>query len=243
VEKLGKLNSTQTWQLTLRRLVRLPETSQIKLQWWAEDFDAVVIATGPYVSPHVPDIEGIVEWSKASDSAGHYSIYHSHAYRHPERYQNKVAPSPMFGDPCSNPTDHSCRWGVCFCVGDFARHRTVCAAGYRECQGQQFRQRVSISMLTAQQPHDNLHPFQLRSLQRFPTGTEFVPEVARFAPLDTSHRGIKHGVVHLVNGTELRGIDEVCVVSKLVVETISNMHIKVILATGFVHSNVFLPNL
>lgn len=89
VEKLEKLESTHTWKLTLRSLERLSETNRIKTQWWTEEFDAVVIATGPYVSPHVPNIKGLVDWSQVKD-AGRFSVYHSQSYRRPERYENKV---------------------------------------------------------------------------------------------------------------------------------------------------------
>ncbi|KAJ7808675.1 FAD/NAD-P-binding domain-containing protein [Mycena olivaceomarginata] len=79
VEKVEKDAETHTWVLTLRRLE----------QWWTETFDAVVIATGPYTSAHVPDIEGIIDWSKAKDGE-HYSMYHSQGYRHPERFAGKT---------------------------------------------------------------------------------------------------------------------------------------------------------
>ncbi|KAJ7707006.1 FAD/NAD-P-binding domain-containing protein [Mycena olivaceomarginata] len=48
----------------------------ILAEWWTETFDAVVLATGPYTAPHVPDIDGIVDWSKATEG-GQYSVYHS----------------------------------------------------------------------------------------------------------------------------------------------------------------------
>jgi len=80
------------------------------------------------------------------------------------------------------------------------------------------------TIIASIRPRDNLHPFQLRSLQRFPDVTKFVPEIAHFGPLDAHDKGIKHGEIHLKNGTVLRGIDEV------------------ILATGYIHSNIFLPN-
>ncbi|KAJ6590457.1 FAD/NAD-P-binding domain-containing protein [Mycena vulgaris] len=191
VEKLEKLESTQTWRLTLRRLERLPETKQIKAQWWTEDFDSLVIATGPYVSPHVPDIEGILGWSKAS-AAGQYSLYHSQSYRRPERYQNKTI--LIVGASVSASE-------IARDIAPYARR-----------------------IIASKRPHENLHPFQLRSLNRFPDVTEFVPEIAHFEPLAAYDNGIKDGVIRLANGTVLRGIDEV------------------ILATGYIHSSVFLPN-
>lgn len=44
---------------------------------------------GPYTLAHVPEIDGIVDWSKVKEG-DHYSIYHSRSYRHPERYAGKV---------------------------------------------------------------------------------------------------------------------------------------------------------
>ncbi|KAJ7821481.1 FAD/NAD-P-binding domain-containing protein [Mycena olivaceomarginata] len=76
VEKVEKNMEAHTWVLTLRRLERLHESHRILAEWWTETFDAVVLATGPYTAPHVPDIDGIVDWSKATEG-GQYSVYHS----------------------------------------------------------------------------------------------------------------------------------------------------------------------
>ncbi|KAJ7589862.1 FAD/NAD-P-binding domain-containing protein [Mycena floridula] len=91
VEWLQRAHSdgVTTWTLTLRRLERLPESNRIKATWWTEDFDAVVIGTGPYTDPHVPDIKGLVEWSTIKED-GRYSVYHSRTYRRPERYAGKT---------------------------------------------------------------------------------------------------------------------------------------------------------
>ncbi|KAJ6518410.1 FAD/NAD-P-binding domain-containing protein [Mycena vulgaris] len=89
VEKIDKIEADQTWKLTLRKLQRLPESDEIKAHWWTEEFDAVVIATGPYAAVHIPEIEGIQEWSKVK-LEDQFSIYHSQSYRRPERYFNKT---------------------------------------------------------------------------------------------------------------------------------------------------------
>ncbi|KAF8204437.1 hypothetical protein K438DRAFT_1819857 [Mycena galopus ATCC 62051] len=89
VEKVEKDAETHTWVLTLHRLERLQQSNQILEEWWMETFDAVVLTTGQYTSAHVPDIDGIVDWSKAKEGE-HYSIYHSQSYRHPERYAGKT---------------------------------------------------------------------------------------------------------------------------------------------------------
>ncbi|KAJ7070315.1 FAD/NAD-P-binding domain-containing protein [Mycena belliarum] len=181
VEKLEKLELTQTWRLTLRKLERLPEIGKFKAQWWTEDFDGVVIATGPYVSPHVPQIAGIVDWSKARSDAGEYSIYHSQSYRRPGRYQNKTVLIV----------------GASVSASEIARDIGPYAGKV-------------IASIRVRTPHSEPHPFQLRSLRRFPNTTEFVPEIAHFDPLDVHDHGIKDGIIQLVNGTELHGIDEVC---------------------------------
>ncbi|KAJ7083236.1 hypothetical protein C8R44DRAFT_822580 [Mycena epipterygia] len=191
VEKLEKINSTETWRLTLRKLERLPESRRIRAEWWTEEFDAVVIATGPYVSPHVPEIAGIVDWSKAK-SAGRYSLYHSQSYRRPEGYRNKTVLIV----------------GASVSASEIARDIAP------------YTHRILASI----RPHETLNPFPLRSLQRFPAVTEFFPEIARFEPLGAHNKGIQDGSIHLVNGTVLTGIDEV------------------ILATGYIHTNIFLPD-
>ncbi|KAJ7022180.1 FAD/NAD-P-binding domain-containing protein [Mycena alexandri] len=89
VEKVEKDMEAHTWVLTLRRLERLHESHRILAEWWTETFDAVVLATGPYTAPHVPDIDGIIDWSKAKEGE-QYSVYHSQVYRHPQRYANKT---------------------------------------------------------------------------------------------------------------------------------------------------------
>ncbi|KAJ7218309.1 FAD/NAD-P-binding domain-containing protein [Mycena rebaudengoi] len=89
VDKLQKLKDQHIWRLYLRRLEHLPETNRLKATWFTEEFDAVIIATGPYGSAHVPDIKGILDWSEATE-AGRHSVYHAQSYRRPERYENKV---------------------------------------------------------------------------------------------------------------------------------------------------------
>ncbi|WWC71199.1 uncharacterized protein I206_105152 [Kwoniella pini CBS 10737] len=88
VEQLKKQG--HTWKLSLKKLTRLPDSDKVKAEWWEEDFDAVVIATGGYQAAHVPDITGLVEWSKVRRSNGHHPVKHSQHYRNPELYKNKT---------------------------------------------------------------------------------------------------------------------------------------------------------
>jgi cation diffusion facilitator CzcD-associated flavoprotein CzcO len=68
----------------------MPESHRLKADWWTEDFDAVVIATGLHTRAYVPEIKGIGNWSKAMEN-GQYSMIHSQAFRHSERYAGKVS--------------------------------------------------------------------------------------------------------------------------------------------------------
>ncbi|KAJ7462543.1 FAD/NAD-P-binding domain-containing protein [Mycena latifolia] len=72
VERVEKHEQSHTWVLTLRRLERLRESNRILEAWWTEPFDAVFLAIGAGR-----------KWGE------HYSVYHSHTYRHPERYAGK----------------------------------------------------------------------------------------------------------------------------------------------------------
>ncbi|KAJ7057784.1 FAD/NAD-P-binding domain-containing protein [Mycena amicta] len=192
-EKLEKLKDTQTWRLTLRKLERIPEIKRVKATWWTEEFDAVVIATGPYVAPHVPTIKGLEDWSKAVREDGEHSIYHSQSYRRPQRYQDKTVLVV----------------GASVSASEIARE----IAPYTK------------TLYASIRPHAKLSPFQLRSRLRFPEIAAVVPEIDHFGALKEHDKGIKHGKIHLANGSVLTGIDEI------------------ILATGYLRSKTFGPNL
>lgn len=92
VDRVEKAQDGSHWTLTLRHLKLLEESHRINTTWWTEDFDAIVVATGPYDAPHVPEIDGLLQWSevKSVDDPSRWSVYHSRAYRRPERYADKV---------------------------------------------------------------------------------------------------------------------------------------------------------
>lgn len=74
--------------MSLRRLERV-SVDKIRVSWWTEQFDAVVVATGFYDSPHVPEIKGLKEWSNAVRSDGSHPVWHSQAYRNPQPFKGK----------------------------------------------------------------------------------------------------------------------------------------------------------
>ena len=73
------------WVLTLRKLVSTK--AGIKNLWWQERFDAVVVASGHYHLPAIPDIPGLIEYDKTYPG----KITHSKYYRQASDYAGKVS--------------------------------------------------------------------------------------------------------------------------------------------------------
>ncbi|WVQ83502.1 hypothetical protein IAT38_005643 [Cryptococcus sp. DSM 104549] len=88
VESLQKIGDQ--WRLQLRKVEWLEDSRQIKTTWWEEFFDAVVVASGGYDAPHVPEIEGLKAWSEVKDEEGEFKVRHSQSYRRPESLTNKT---------------------------------------------------------------------------------------------------------------------------------------------------------
>jgi cation diffusion facilitator CzcD-associated flavoprotein CzcO len=65
------------WEVTVRDLQTNSESKHV--------FDAVIIASGHYSDPYIPDIPGIREWNRIYPGA----ISHAKFYRRPEEYKNK----------------------------------------------------------------------------------------------------------------------------------------------------------
>ncbi|KAI0691903.1 FAD/NAD-P-binding domain-containing protein [Cytidiella melzeri] len=178
VESFKKTESK--WTLTLRQLKLLEEPDRLKVTYWNEDFDAVVVASGPYDSPHVPEIDGLLQWTEvtSSETPSGFSVYHSRVYRRPERYADKTVLVVGVGTSGSE------------IARDIAPYAKKVYASHKVYDW------------------DKLHPFQRRSFRRFPPETEFIPQIEKFEPLESLDGGIKNGNIKLTNGTILTGIDE-----------------------------------
>ncbi|KIJ50190.1 hypothetical protein M422DRAFT_160070, partial [Sphaerobolus stellatus SS14] len=83
-QRFNEDGSRQGWTLTLKNVVPTSENIS-KVTWTKESYDAVVVATGRYNAPNVPDIEGLKEWAERYPG----SISHSRQYRHPQPFTNK----------------------------------------------------------------------------------------------------------------------------------------------------------
>lgn len=75
---------SEKWNLILRQSGHL-ENGEPKDYWWEEQFDAVIVASGHYSVPFVPDIAGL------KDAVGKYPKHfeHSKEFRNPDTYVEK----------------------------------------------------------------------------------------------------------------------------------------------------------
>lgn len=83
VERAVKDPASGKWVLTLRRASKHPNGYDY---WWTETFDALVVASGHYHVPYVPDIPGIQEFALRYPG----SVEHAKQYRGPDKYRGKV---------------------------------------------------------------------------------------------------------------------------------------------------------
>lgn len=81
VELVDKALGSDTWMLTLRKPVENSDNDY----WWSEEFDAVVIATGHYTVPYIPQFPGLEEFATAHPGV----VTHSKSFRDPSAYTNK----------------------------------------------------------------------------------------------------------------------------------------------------------
>ncbi|KAF2001534.1 FAD/NAD(P)-binding domain-containing protein [Amniculicola lignicola CBS 123094] len=77
VERVEKIGSE--WKVVLRK------GDGPQDQWWTEHFDAVVVASGHYNVPYVPNIEGLEDFERATPG----SVQHSKMFRGRDAYKGK----------------------------------------------------------------------------------------------------------------------------------------------------------
>ncbi|KAG6907920.1 hypothetical protein DXG01_006850 [Tephrocybe rancida] len=73
------------WTLTLKQVIATGKESS-KAIWSREDFDAVVVASGRYNAPNIPNIAGLAAWAERFPG----QLTHSRQYRRPQTYANKT---------------------------------------------------------------------------------------------------------------------------------------------------------
>jgi hypothetical protein len=81
VELVYKNQETGKWTVTLRQLCENGKEDR----WWTETFDAVLVASGHYIVPFIPETPGLAQFAR--DFPG--SVEHSKAWRKPAKYQDK----------------------------------------------------------------------------------------------------------------------------------------------------------
>ncbi|KAF8556442.1 FAD/NAD(P)-binding domain-containing protein [Imleria badia] len=84
-KRINQAGQEQGWRLWLRSLVPT-KSNTYRATWWAEDFDAVVVAVGRYNAPSMPSIPGLEEWVQRFPDL----VRHARQYRRPEAYANQT---------------------------------------------------------------------------------------------------------------------------------------------------------
>ena len=94
VERAEKIHGK--WVLTLRK------EGSGKNHWWQESFDALVVASGHYNIPWIPDIPGLREYDEKYPGR----LLHSKHFRDATRFEGKVScPRPSLAVKLGSPTD------------------------------------------------------------------------------------------------------------------------------------------
>ncbi|KAF4964948.1 hypothetical protein FSARC_7175 [Fusarium sarcochroum] len=84
VEDVAKLPGSDFWQVRSSTL-RQKDDGSYAIQRNDETFDTVVVATGHYQEPHIPDIMGLSEWKSRFPER----ILHSKRFRSPRPFKNQ----------------------------------------------------------------------------------------------------------------------------------------------------------
>jgi hypothetical protein len=103
------------WVLTLRK------DGPGKNLWWQETFDALVVATGHYNIPWIPEIEGLLEYDEKFKGR----ILHSKHFRDGRAFQGKVCLALLLDwEGISNSENVAChrRRRLCLLRRDHPRH-------------------------------------------------------------------------------------------------------------------------
>jgi hypothetical protein len=130
-DKLVELNTTVEraekkggkWVLKLRR------DGPDKNYWWQEQFDALIVASGHYNIPWIPNIPGLLEY----DARFPGRVLHSKHYRDATKYRGKVCDVklqslliPGMKKNClQSSTERDCRRRFHLCFRDYPRDFTV----------------------------------------------------------------------------------------------------------------------
>ncbi|KAH8929383.1 FAD/NAD(P)-binding domain-containing protein [Atractiella rhizophila] len=178
VESLHKGNTT--WSLLLRKLTWVQDGKALQANYWEEEFDAVVVATGAYDSSYLPDIDGLKEWWSVKDSEGRWKVWHSRNYRRPQELTGKnvlIVGGSVSGSEIAL---------------ELAPHVKNLYASIRPHENLTPFARRSLRRF----PNSTIH---------FPAISSFSP-----LPLSASSAGsLRQGKITFVDGRTLEGIDEV----------------------------------
>ncbi|KAF2206023.1 FAD dependent oxidoreductase [Delitschia confertaspora ATCC 74209] len=68
-------------------------SGKVSRSWTLEEFDSVIVASGHYHAPRIPDIPGLADWKQRWP----HRVQHSKSYRGPDDFKEKVGMVPLTG--------------------------------------------------------------------------------------------------------------------------------------------------
>ncbi|GAW03708.1 dimethylaniline monooxygenase [Lentinula edodes] len=166
------------WTLTLRKFIETGPTSY-KIQWWTEDFDAIVVASGRFSAPNLPRIPGLSQWAQLYPEL----ISHSRQYRRPEEFANQTV--LVVGGSVSGTE----------IAEDISGKAKKVFLSVRPHEDSVFRE--TRNMYLSRVPNNVSIVPEIKFFHPLP-----------IRPTDSSS-GIQSGEIELINGTLLRGFDKV----------------------------------
>ncbi|KAK3990140.1 putative monooxygenase [Cladorrhinum sp. PSN332] len=193
VDEAGKTPDGSKWEIRSVTLEK-SDSGTAKLVERLSYFDLLVVASGHYNMPRIPDIPGLKKWKAAFPSR----VIHSKQYRNPQAYKNQNL--VILGAGVSS-------LDICRELGEISNHT------YQSVRGGQYDLPASL----------------------LPKNATRVPEISKFIldsdDINTAPGPVSDetdpipGAIHLTSG-----------------ESLNQIH-KVIVATGYITSYPFLPNL
>lgn len=84
VERVFRLEGESRWHIQSSKLITQPGSYVLEHESW--EFDSVVVATGRYGAPRVPDVPGLAAWKNMFPGR----VIHSKQYRTPTAYRGKT---------------------------------------------------------------------------------------------------------------------------------------------------------
>lgn len=194
-------------------MLRVPfSNGDIRADWWTEEVDAVVVATGSHEEPWVPNIPNLDKCAKVFPE----QIYHSREYRTPSGLEGKVSFHSAINTHVSCST---CIYQNVLIVGGSISAYGIALELLPSVYSVSLSVRVSEASsllfrlfgwnLVTLQDHPLKKTVRSFFLGRLPANITVVPEIKRFPVPSSNVNDVRDLQISLVNGSTISGYDHV----------------------------------